>query len=76
MPRQSARLRIGSVGSCGKILHGGVTYEERGPVVSQARAQRRAVKMLRELRSLGYRIELVPVSAGTHFDRPPIFDPV
>jgi transposase len=29
-----------------KILHDGVTYEERGPVVSQARAQRRTAKML------------------------------
>jgi hypothetical protein len=45
-----------------KILHDGVAYEERGPVVSKARAQRRAVKMLRELRSLGYRIELTPGS--------------
>jgi transposase len=43
-----------------KILHDGVMYEERGPVVSQARAQRRAAKMLRELRSLGYRVELIP----------------
>ena len=41
-----------------KILHHGVTYEERGPVVSKARAQRRAAKMVRELRSLGYHVEL------------------
>ena len=41
-----------------KILHDRVTYEERGPIVSQARAQRRAAKMLRELRSLGYRLNL------------------
>jgi transposase len=47
-----------------KILHDGVTYEERGPVVSQARAQRRAAKMLRELRSLGYRVELTPAPSG------------
>jgi len=39
-----------------KILHEGVTYEQRGPVVSKARAQRRAAKMLRELRSLGYHV--------------------
>jgi hypothetical protein len=45
-----------------KILHDGVTYEERGRVVSQARAQRRAAKMLRELRSLGCRVELTPAS--------------
>jgi transposase len=40
-----------------KILHDGVFYEERGPAVTQARAQRRAAKMIRELRSLGYRVE-------------------
>jgi transposase len=48
-----------------KILHDGVTYEERGPAVSQARAQRRAAKMLRELRSLGYRVELTPATLHT-----------
>jgi transposase len=41
-----------------KILHEGVVYEERGPAVTQQRAQRRAAKMIRELRNLGYRIEL------------------
>ena len=48
-----------------KILYDGVTYEERGPAVTQARAQRRAAKMIRELRSLGYRVEprLPPASA-------------
>jgi transposase len=48
-----------------KILHDGVIYEERGPAVTKARAQRRAAKMIRELRSLGYRIEpgLPPASA-------------
>ena len=40
-----------------KILHDGVAYEERGPAVTRARAQRRAAKMVRELRSLGYRVE-------------------
>ena len=47
-----------------KILHSGATCEERGPVVSQARAQRRAAKILRELRSLGYRVDLIPVPSG------------
>lgn len=47
-----------------KILHDGVTYEESGPVVSQARAQRRAAKILRELRRLGYRVELVQAPSG------------
>jgi hypothetical protein len=41
-----------------KILHEGVGYEERGPAVTRQRAQRRAAKMIRELRSLGYRIDL------------------
>jgi transposase len=42
-----------------KILHQGVSYEERGPAVAKYRAQRRAAKMIRELRSLGYRVELL-----------------
>jgi transposase len=45
-----------------KILHDGVTYEERGPSVTKARAQRRAAKMIRELRALGYRVEPSPAS--------------
>jgi hypothetical protein len=40
-----------------KILHDGVTYQERGPAVTKHRAQRRAAKMIRELRALGYRVE-------------------
>jgi hypothetical protein len=43
-----------------KILHDGVTYEERGLAATKARVQRRAAKMVRELRSLGYRVEPVP----------------
>ena len=48
-----------------KILHQGVSYEERGPAVTKQRAQRRAAKMIRELRSLGYRVEpiLAPASS-------------
>jgi transposase len=42
-----------------KILHQGVRYEERGPAVTQSRAQRRAAKMIRELRKLGYHVALV-----------------
>jgi len=41
-----------------KILHDGVHYEERGPAVSKGSSQRRAWRMIRELRSLGYRVEL------------------
>jgi transposase len=40
-----------------KILHDGVAYDERGPAVTTHRAQRRAAKMIRELRALGYRVE-------------------
>jgi transposase len=47
-----------------KILHHGVTYEERGPAVHKARAHRRAAKMIRELRSLGYRVEPVPAPSS------------
>ena len=42
-----------------KILHQGIRYEERGPAVSRLRTQRRAGKMIRELRTLGYRVESV-----------------
>lgn len=47
-----------------KILHDGVTYDERGPAVTKHRAQRRAAKMIRELRALGYRVEQGPSPAG------------
>jgi transposase len=42
-----------------KILHQGVRYEERGPAVSQKSRAARTTKMIRELRSLGYRVEPV-----------------
>jgi len=46
------------------ILRQGIRYEERGPAVYKHRMQRRAAKMIRELRSLGYRVErgLAPAS--------------
>jgi transposase len=43
-----------------KILHQGIRYEERGPAVSVQAKKARARKMIRELRSLGYRVELPP----------------
>jgi hypothetical protein len=46
------------------ILHQQVRYEERGPAVSQRSKQRRTAKMIRELRSLGYRIEPISVQAS------------
>jgi hypothetical protein len=39
------------------ILHEGVRYEERGPGLSKRSKQLRTWKMIRQLRSLGYRIE-------------------
>lgn len=41
-----------------KILHQGARYEERGPAVSRKSKQKRAARMIRELKSLGYRVEL------------------
>jgi transposase len=41
-----------------KILNRGVRYEERGPTVSQKSQYQRTRRMMRELRSLGYRVEL------------------
>ena len=39
------------------ILHQGVRYEERGPAVTKQSRQERTARMIRQLRSLGYRIE-------------------
>ena len=41
-----------------KILHQGVRDEERGPAVNMKSKQRRAARMIRDLRTLGYRVEL------------------
>jgi transposase len=40
-----------------KILHLGIRYEERGPAVSIKSKRARAARMIRELQSLGYRIQ-------------------
>ena len=39
-----------------KILHDGVRYEERGPAVSAAVKRKRASRLIRELKALGYHI--------------------
>ena len=39
------------------ILHQGVRYEERGPAVTKQSKQKRTARMIRQLRSLGCRIE-------------------
>jgi transposase len=41
-----------------KILHQGVRYEERGPALTEKSKQRRTARMIRQLRGLGYRVEL------------------
>jgi transposase len=48
-----------------KILRKGVRYEERGPEVSAKSKRRRAARMIKELKALGYRIEGGPVPAST-----------
>ena len=52
-----------------KILHERVRYEERGPAVSAEAKKVRARKMIRELRSLGYRVEPIPLRRPTRHDR-------
>jgi hypothetical protein len=42
-----------------RILHEGVRYEERGPAVSVEAKKVRTRKMIRELRTLGYHVELL-----------------
>jgi transposase len=39
------------------ILHKGVRYEERGPAVSEKSKRQRTSRMIRTLRTLGYRVE-------------------
>jgi transposase len=48
-----------------KILHEGIRYEERGPAVSEEAKKVRARKMIRELRSLGYHVELLSAPSSS-----------
>jgi len=62
VPRLGHKLTIGAIAHrlCRLIwiiLHRGVRYEERGPAVSQRSRKHRTNRMIRELRSLGYRVE-------------------
>jgi len=69
VPRLGHKLTIGAIAHrlCRLIwiiLHRGVHYEERGPAVSQRSRKHRTNRMIRELRSLGYRVEsmnLLPI---------------
>lgn len=56
--KPSASSPIDFVGLIWKILHQGVRYEERGPATHARSKRARAGRMIRELRSLGYRVEL------------------
>src|SRR6516164_5355482 len=47
------------------ILHKGVRYEEHGPAVVRSRAQARAAKMIRDLRKLGYHVQIVQAPSET-----------
>lgn len=47
-----------------KILHQGIRYEERGPAVSAEAKKVRTRKMIRELRTLGYRVEPLPAPSS------------
>jgi transposase len=63
VPRMGHNQAIGVVGHrlcrlIWKILHQGVRYEERGPAVSEKSKQTRTARMIRQLRRLGYRVEL------------------
>jgi transposase len=63
VPRLGHKQTIGAVAhrQCRLIwliLHQGVRYEERGPALTQQSKQRRTARMIRQLRGLGYRIEL------------------
>ena len=62
VPRLGHRQAIGAIAHrlcrlIWKILHDGVTYEERGPAVTKERLRARTAKMIRELKTLGYRVE-------------------
>jgi len=46
------------------ILHQGVRYEERGPAVGKGSKQQRTTRIIRELRRLGYRVELATSQPG------------
>jgi erythromycin esterase-like protein len=59
VPRLGHQQTIGAIAhkQCRLILHNGVRYEERGPDVTKQSKQKRTARMIRQLRSLVYRIE-------------------
>src|SRR5687768_15899325 len=70
VPRLGHAQAIGAIAHrlcrlIGKILHEGVRYEERGPAVSVEAKKVRTRKMIRELRTLGYRVELLTAPSSS-----------
>ena len=47
-----------------KVLHQGVTYEERGQCPHPTVKRRRTTKLVRALRDLGYSVQLTPLPTG------------
>lgn len=58
-----------------KLLHQGVRYEERGPAVSVEAKKVRTRKMIRERRTLGYRVEPLPAPSTSPAQSREIVDP-
>ena len=48
------------------ILRKGIRYQERGPAVSAKSQRRRAARMIKELKAIGYRVEGGPPLASVH----------
>jgi transposase len=46
-----------------KILHHGISYQERGPEISAKSLRTRTARMIRQLQALGYRVD--PIQAQT-----------
>ena len=69
VPRLGHRQTIGVIAHrlcrlIWKILHQGVRYEERGPALGQKSKRHRTARMIRALRSLGYRVELASAQSA------------
>ena len=70
VPRLGHAQAIGAIAHrfcrlIGKILRERIRYEERGPAVSVEAKKVRTRKMIRELRTLGYRVELLTAPSSS-----------
>lgn len=43
-----------------KVLHQGVSYQERGPLPNPEAIQKRKNRLIRQLKALGYQVQLIP----------------